>query len=180
MPHQPFEDWILGDEGLQEDQRLALAGHLSECAECTRLSKSLAAVERTLTQAEVAAPAPGFGARFALRLEGRRVRAARQQAWLAFGLAGAGACVAAVPAVLRLMEEWTSPASMFVQLWIRAYDAWVGLRVAGDFARVAWNSVPDVVGPAGALAFLAACLGLGVIWIATLYRFAFRRVTEGA
>ena len=69
MSHQPFEDWILGDEGLQEDQRQALAGHLSECAECTRLSKSLAAVERTLTQSEAAAPAPGFGVRFALRLE---------------------------------------------------------------------------------------------------------------
>jgi hypothetical protein len=180
MSHQPFENWILGEEGLQEDQRQALAGHLTECTECARLSTSLAAVERTLTQSEVAAPAPGFGARFALRLEGRRVRAGRQQAWLAFGLAGAGACVAAVPPALRLMGEWTSPASMFVQLLIRAYDAWIALRVAGDFVRMAWNSLPEVVSPAGALAFAAACLGVGVIWIATLYRFAFRRVTEGA
>ena len=180
MSHQPFEDWILGEESLQEGQQQALAGHLAACAECARLSRSLAAVERTLTLSEAAAPEPGFGARFALRLEGQRARAGRQQAWLAFGLAGAGACVVAVPAVLRVMQEWTSPASMFVQLWIRAYDAWVGLQVAGDFARVAWNSVPEVVGPAGALAFLAACLGLGGIWIATLYRFAFRRVTEGA
>lgn len=180
MSHQPFEAWILDEESLSADQRRALAGHLAECRECARLSKSLAAVEQTLMQSEVAAPAPGFGARFALRLEGRRARAGRQQAWLAFGLAGAGACIAAVPAVLRLMEEWTSPVSMFVQLWIRAYDAWVGLRVAGEFVRVAWNSLPEVVSPAGALAFAAACLGLGGIWIATLYRFAFRRVTEGA
>ena len=69
---------------------------------------------------------------------------------------------------------------MFVQLLIRAYDAWIALQVAGEFVRMVWNSLPEVVSPAGALAFAAACLGVGVIWIATLYRFAFRRVTEGA
>ena len=180
MSHQPFEEWILADEGLGADERQALADHLTGCTACRRLSKSVAAVERTLTQAETAVPAPGFGARFAGRLESRRMRAGRQQGWLAFGLAGAGACVAALPLAVRLMGEWTSPASMFVQLSIRVYDAWVGLRVAGDFVRVGWNSLPDVVSPAGSLAFIAACLGLGAIWIATLYRFAFRRVTEGA
>jgi len=180
MSHQPFEDWILGEEGLQESERRALAGHLAECGECARLSKSLAAVERTLTQSEAAAPAPGFGARFALRLESQRARAGRRQAWLTFVLAAAGACLVAVPPVLRLIGEGPSPASLFVQLWIRAYDAWVGLRIAGDFARVAWNSLPDVISPAATLAFLAACLGLGGIWIAILHRFAFRRVTEGA
>ena len=128
MSHQPFENWILGEEGLQEDQRQALAGHLAECAECARLSRSLAAVERTLTQSEVAAPAPGFGARFALRLEGRRVRAGRQQAWLAFGLAGAGACVAAVPLALRLMGGMD-----FAGFDVRA-DADPGLRRLGRAA----------------------------------------------
>jgi hypothetical protein len=180
MSHQPFEDWILGEEGLQEGERRALGAHLAECAACARLASSLAAVEQALMQSEAAAPAPGFGARFALRLEGQRARAGRRQAWIAFGLAAAGACLAAVPPALRLLGEWPSPASMFVQLWIRGYDAWVGLRMAGDFVRVAWNSLPEVVSPAGALAFAAACLGVGLIWIATLYRFAFTRVVEGA
>jgi len=54
------------------------------------------------------------------------------------------------------------------------------LRVARGFVQVAWNSLPDVLPPAWLLGFVAACLGIGVVWIATLYRFAFRRVTEGA
>lgn len=180
MSHQPFEDWILSDDDLSDSQRESLAAHVAECSGCARLSTSRSAVERILAQAEVAAPAPGFGARFAWRLEARRRRSARRQGWMAFGLAAAGAGVVAAPLGLRLSGTWSSPASMFVMLWIRLYDAWVGLQVAGGFLRVAWRSLPEFVPPAWGLGFVAACLGLGVVWMATLYRFAFRRVMEGA
>ena len=179
MSHQPFEDWIVGDEALTLEQRRSLEGHLDDCAACAQLVSSLAAVERTLGEAEAVAPAAGFGTRFALRVGQARLRAGRRQAWGTFLAAVAAASMLSIPMIVRLGSTWTSPGEMVVQMLIRAYDAWVGLRVASGFARVALSNLSEIVPPVWFLAFIAACLGMGVVWIATLYRFAFRRVTEG-
>jgi hypothetical protein len=179
MSHQPFEDWIVGDEALTLEERRSLEAHLGDCAACARLATSLAAAERTLGEAESVAAAAGFGVRFSLRLGQARLREGRRQAWGTFVAAVVAASMLAIPLIVRLGATWTSPAEMVVQVLIRAYDAWVGLRVASGFARVAWSNLSEFVPPAWVLAFIVACMGMGVVWMATLYRFAFRRVTEG-
>lgn len=179
MSHQPFEEWMVGDEALTLEERRSLDGHLGECAACARLATSLAAVDRTLGEAQAVAPAAGFGLRFSQRLGQAALRQGRRQAWGTFAAAVIAASTLAIPMIMRLGARWTSPGEMVVQLLIRAYDAWVGLRVASGFARVAWSNLSEIVPPVWVLAFVAACLGMGVVWMATLYRFAFRRVTEG-
>jgi hypothetical protein len=180
MSHQPFEGWIVGDESLTLEQRQALEIHLSGCPACAGLATSLAAVEQTLGEAEAVSPEAGFRLRFAQRLEQTHVRDARRQAWGTFAGAVAAAALLATPMALRLGSEWTSPGEMVVQMLIRVYDLWVGLRVAGGFTRAALSNLSEIVPPIWALGFLAACLGMGAVWMATLYRFAYRRVREGA
>jgi anti-sigma factor RsiW len=179
MSHQPFEDWIVGDEALTLEQRRALEVHLGDCPACAGLETSLAAVERTLGEAEAVAPEAGFGVRFAQRLEQRRVWQGRRQAWGTFAAASIAAALLATPLALRLAAGWTSPGEMVVQMLIRVHDIRVGLYVAGGFTRAALSNLSELVPPAWVLGFLAACLGMGAVWLATLYRFAFRRVTEG-
>jgi hypothetical protein len=180
MSHQPFEDWIMGDEALTLEQRRALEAHLGDCPACAGLATSLAVVERTLGEAQSAAPVAGFGLRFAQRLEQKRVRDARRQAWGTFAGAVAAAALLGAPMALRLGAEWTSPGEMVVRVLIRAYNLWVGLRVADGFTRAVVSNLSEIVPPAWAFGFLAACLGMGAVWMAVLYRFAFRRVQEGA
>jgi len=180
MSHQPFEDWILDDEALSGEEQQALDAHRAVCASCTRLGTARTAVDRGLRQAGMVAPSAGFTARFSQRLAEQRVRDGRRQAWGTFALAAAAAGVVAIPLALRLSQDWMSLGDWVVQMLIRLYDAWVGLRVARGFIQVAWNSLPDALPPAWILGIVAACLGIGVVWIATLYRFAYRRVTEGA
>jgi anti-sigma factor RsiW len=179
MSHQPFEDWIVGDEALTLERRQALEAHLGDCPACAGLATSVAAVEHTLSEAEAVRPEAGFGLRFAQRLEQRRVRDARRQAWGTFAAAVIAAALIVTPMAWRLGAEWTSPGEMVVQMLIRVYDIWVGLRVAGGFARAVLSNLSEIVPPAWVLGFLAACLGTGAVWMATLYRFAFRRVREG-
>jgi anti-sigma factor RsiW len=179
MSHQPFEEWILSDEALTLEQHQALKAHLGECTACAGLATSLAAVERTLGEAEVVAAQAGFGLRFAQRLERRRVRDARRQAWGTFAAAMVAAAVLVAPMAWWLGTAWTSPGDMLVQTLIRIYDLWVGLRVVGGFTRAVVSNVSELVPPAWVLGFLAACLGTGVVWMTVLYRFAFRRVKEG-
>jgi anti-sigma factor RsiW len=179
MSHQPFEDWIVGDEALTLEQSRALEAHLGDCPACAGLATSLAAVERTLGEAQAVTPEAGFGSRFAQRLEQRRVRDSRRQAWGTFAAAVVAAALLATPMALRLGAEWTSPGEMLVRMLIRVYDLWVGLRVAGGLTRAVVGNLSEIVPPAWVLGFLAACLGMGAVWIAVLYRFAFRRVREG-
>ncbi len=179
MSHQPFEDWIVGDEALTLEQRQALETHLSGCAVCAGLATSLAAVERTLGEAKAVAPEAGFGLRFAQRLGRTHVRDSRRQAWGTFAAAVIGAALLAAPMAWKLGMEWTSPGEMVVQMLIRVYDLWVGLRVASGFTRAALSNLLEIVPPSWALGFLAACLGMGAVWMAALYRFAYRRVREG-
>ena len=179
MSHQPFEDWIAGDEALTLEQRQALEIHLGGCPACEGLATSLAAVERTLGEAEAVAPEAGFGLRFAQRLERSRVRDMRRQGWGTFAIAVIAAALLAAPMAWRLGMEWTSPGEMVVQMLIRVYDLSIGLRVAGGFARAALSNLSEIVPPAWVVGFLAACLGTGAVWMAVLYRFAFRRVKEG-
>ena len=179
MSHQPFEDWIVGDDALTLEQRRSLEMHLGGCTACARLATSLSAAERTLAEAQAVAPAAGFRLRFSERLGRERLRDARRQAWGTFAAAVLAASALAIPLIVRLGATWTSPGEMVVQMLIRAYDAWVGLQVASGFARAAWSNLSEIVPPAWFLAFIAACLGMGAVWMVTLYRFAYRRVTEG-
>jgi hypothetical protein len=179
MSHQPFEEWILGNEALTLDQRHALEAHIADCSTCAGLAMSLSAVERTLGAAEAAEPQPGFGLRFAHRLEQRRARATRRQAWGAFAVAMIAAAFLVAPMVWQMAAEWSSPSEVLVRMLMRGYDLWVGLHVAGGFTRAVVSNLSELIPPAWVLGFLAACLGVGAIWVATLYRFAFRRVKEG-
>lgn len=179
MSHQPFEGWLLDDEALSGEQNRALEAHLGDCPACAKLKLSLTAVERSLTQAAAVSPEPGFGLRFARRLEQHRLRSGRRQAWGAFSLAALAAAALGLPALLRLGDDWDTPGRLVMQMLIRLYDAWVALKVAGGFVRVLWSNLPGVVPPAWALGFMLLCLGVILAWVALFYRFAFRRVTEG-
>jgi predicted anti-sigma-YlaC factor YlaD len=179
MLHLPFEEWILSEEARTPDERRALETHLRECPACAGLARSLAAVERTLGEAVSVAPQPGFRRRFAQRLEMRRVHQVRRQGWVAFGVAAAAAAMLIAPLALRVGTEWTSPADVLVQMLIRCYDLWVGLRVADGFTRAVVSNLSEIIPPVWILGFLAACAGFLAVWLAVVYRFAFRRVKEG-
>lgn len=179
MSHQPFEDWIVGEEALTLDERQALEAHLKDCPACTGLATSLAAVERTLREATAVAPEPGFGLRFAHRVEQRHLRDMRRQGWTAFAVAAAAAALLAAPTAWRLTTTGASPGEVAVQMLIRAHDLVVGLRVAGGLTRAVLSNLEEIIPSTWALGLLAAGLGAVVIWMMTLYRFAFRRVKEG-
>ena len=179
MSHLPFEEWILSEEARAPEERRALEAHLQECPACARLAASLAAVERTLSEAGPVAPAAGFTLRFTRRLEMQRVHAARRQGWVAFGAAAAAAAALSAPMALRLGTAWTSPGEMLVQMLIRGYDLWIGLRVASGFTRAMVSNLAEIIPPVWVLGFLAACAGMIAVWLAVMVRFAYRRVEEG-
>lgn len=98
MNHQPYENWILDEPRLSEEEKRDLSHHLRECPDCTRLSNGWASVQRTI-QASQMKPAPAdFTGKWSASLARRKREQEKKQArTLVISLcSGAGAILLAV------------------------------------------------------------------------------------
>ena len=90
MRHQPFEDWLLFGEPLDQEQERTLAEHLQQCPHCQQLQTALNGVETLFSEAGAIEPPSGFVGRWQARFE--QERQARQlsryqwQSWIMFVL----------------------------------------------------------------------------------------------
>ncbi len=81
MSHQPFEDWLLSEKPLDEEQQETLQAHLNECETCQTLSEALTQVEETLTSHPTPSPKPGFVQRWHGRLSISRQQRQQRKMW---------------------------------------------------------------------------------------------------
>ena len=134
MDHLPFEDWILNNEPLTPRQKQDLAAHLQECRTCTALRE----VDLALGNVRQAEPAPGFSARFQVRLAEQRQAMKRRNAigfsLLAVAVLG-GTAVYAFPI---LQAAAVSPLALAHHLAV----------LAGRLVGFPAGAVPGRLGPA--------------------------------
>jgi hypothetical protein len=69
MKHQQYENWILMDEGLTQEQQRELHGHLKECSQCQALYKASHQITHLFKTAPEPAPAAGFSVRWLERID---------------------------------------------------------------------------------------------------------------
>jgi len=113
MNHQPFETWLLEDQQLSIEQKRELDTHLRTCLHCTALADTGLA----LRTPRMAAPAPGFTARFQKRLEAQRLAERRKRVWgvILFILAGLGVFAwVGAPLLYRIFDSPTQLLSLVV------------------------------------------------------------------
>lgn len=80
LEHQPFESWLLSGEPLNPEQAQALKEHLDGCPACRSLTTAWSEVTRFIQAVQPVQPAPGFSARWQVRLaEQRTTQLARKQ-----------------------------------------------------------------------------------------------------
>jgi len=69
MKHQQYENWILMDAVLTQEQQRDLHGHLKECAHCQALYQASHQITHLFKTAPQPAPAAGFSLRWIERIE---------------------------------------------------------------------------------------------------------------
>ncbi|GAB4490540.1 MAG: hypothetical protein OHK0031_13890 [Anaerolineales bacterium] len=162
MEHQPFESWLLDDLPLTPEQRRDLRQHTLACARCAALETA----NFSLRAASMAAPAPGFAQRFALRLAAQR-RLDRRRALIGGIFLALAASVILIYSLLPLLPYLTfSPIQIFV-LWVNALisfsAAWhSAVTISEVFGRLALQLLPAKI---WAAAFLSLG-GLVALWTA--------------
>jgi hypothetical protein len=72
MSHQPYDNWIFGQEELTVDQKQELHKHILECTNCNQVYQAWRAAEYQMRAAPLVAPPSGFTHRFQANLEERQ------------------------------------------------------------------------------------------------------------
>jgi len=178
--HLPFEAWIFEAHDLSAGQQSALREHLETCPDCQRLVLGWREVERRLEDPPELAPAPGFTLRWQRRLLERRQKIAKRQLSIALTLtAGGGALMMALMGI-QLLGLLSSPWEVVVPWLNQAVAVLVWTQTARQLGGALLSNLTGVV-PLGLWIALAVALaGMILLWMASLYRYAFQSVGKGA
>ena len=165
MDHRHFEERIFTEGELSTADRRALNEHLAVCDRCLRLERSWRAARGRLTSTAVAAPAPGFSARWSQRLEqDNRRRRDRRSLTLLSAAFTAAALYFSVFGV-RLLETIVD----FAGTKIPPFDEFAAftstIRMTLPSALDFSGAAPVLMVPLAVMAFFAA-IGAGAIaWL---------------
>jgi hypothetical protein len=167
MNHQPFEDWLLNDKPITQEQKRELEMHIRTCAYCSALAETgiaLKTVKKT-------SPQPGFTNRFQARLAERKLVEQRRKLWGSVLFTIGGLVLLMGIASPFLLGFLSAPAT-----WIAAFVQWVvfilttleALAQAGSvFVRI----LPDFLSPFGWMVLISAFAGVSLLWTVSIWRF---------
>jgi anti-sigma factor RsiW len=178
MSHQPFEEWLFLDEGLPAEQERLLQEHLTSCPRCQQLAGAWAEADCFLRATPEAAPAPGFVQRWQVHQAEDRVRAGLRQVRMVLGLTVSLGAIASLLIGAEIVSLLRSPAEMAVRLIDQAMTWIVQVFVFREIVEALLEGARVAVPSYWWLMLPVVLAGLGVLWIASLYRFALKGVAS--
>ncbi len=173
MNHQPFEDWLLNDKSISQEQKRELDIHMRTCPYCSALAETGIA----LKSVKKASPQVGFTTRFQARLAERKLVERRRRLWGTLLFTFGGLVLLMWLASPYLLTFLSAPAT-----WIAALVQWgvfiittiEALAQAGSvFVRI----IPDFLSPFAWMVLLSALAGVSLLWTVSIWRFV--RVPRG-
>ena len=86
MKHQQYENWILMDEELDQEQQRNLHGHLKQCSQCQALYQASHQITHLFKTAPEPAPTVGFSTRWLEQIDQVEKRKNRLILFIALGV----------------------------------------------------------------------------------------------
>jgi len=169
MNHQPFEDWLLSDEPIDQEQEANLRQHLNDCPQCTTLSQALQSVEQEMARTPQVSPASGFTERWQARLAAKLAQQQRRLVWCAIGFS----LSAALGIFLALNWNRLASLSFSKLLALALYSITLTFARIGS-AQVLFKLLLEDVNPVIPIAFVAlfatSLSVLCLVWIVTMWK----------
>lgn len=176
--HQPFEDWIFSRETISREDELALQEHLRQCEDCNCLSESLQKLEFNLKAAPVLSPAPGFSARWMLRVEENRARHQKKQMAIFFSFMFGGAVLLLPLFIFWMLPVIRAPYPYALALAYQAASIYSFTDTVATAVITLYRTIFKVIPPSLLVSLSIATTGMVAIWIAALGKLVYvRRVS---
>lgn len=173
MNHQPFEEWLLNDKPITQEQKRELDLHMRTCTYCAALAETGIA----LKSVKKASPKAGFTARFEARLVERKLAEQRRRLW--------GSVFFTVGGLVLLMWLFSPYLFSFLSApatWIAALVQWTvfivtTVQALAQAGSVFVHIIPDFLTPFAWMVLLSAIAGVSLLWTVSIWRFI--RVPRG-
>ena len=175
MNHQPFEEWLLNNVTISNEQKRELEAHARTCAYCAALMKT----EKVLRDARMVSPASGFVSRFEARLAAQKAadRKRRLIGLILFGVVGSVLLLwLASP---YLSEFVSSPAGWVISLVEWGVFLITTLVASLQAGSVILNVLSGFLSPFAWMVMLSGAAGISLLWSISIWRFARRGVPQG-
>ena len=176
MNHLPFENWLLSEDPLPEDDERALREHLLDCDQCRELEAAWLDVANLFVDVPDVEPAPGFVNRWQATLEADKdaLKAIHQrwQSWILFVLIANGAALALLLMGVQLFRTYDSVTD-WVLSWV--YKIATTMVLASGFRNAfvtLFRTVPQLI-PTEWWVVIAVMLSVStIIWIVSMSKLA--------
>jgi hypothetical protein len=169
MNHQPFEDWMLGEDKLTREQQKALQDHLLVCPTCTSLNQSWQGVQKVILTSPQVAPLPGFSNRWKEHLAQKRAIQQRHTAWWIFG-----GCLGLVLAILFILyaPQLTqfSPGEILANILFQFTVIFVKTRQTQELVEILLHNVPPVIPMIVCFLAASSLTILSVTWVVAIWK----------
>ncbi len=165
MNHQPFETWLLTEETLSPEQAKALQEHLGTCEACQCLERSWSGVQQLFLRSDMAAPAPGFTARWQARLAEERRKRHQRQAWVMLLVTGSIALALMLVLGAQALDLFRSPQQVLMFGIYRLFSLYYYGQASLEFLPDALRSFVGLLPLALWVFALGVASVVGVLWI---------------
>ncbi len=136
MKHQQFENWILMDIQLNQEQQRELHGHLKQCSQCQALYQASHQLTHLFKTAPVPVPAAGFSARWMEQIDKAEKRKNRLILYITLGIISLATLILLSTVGLELRSVVGGFPQMMLELVTLIAD-WI----------VFFNQISDIVTP---------------------------------
>jgi hypothetical protein len=173
MKHQPFEDWLLNDMHLTQEQKRELDMHVRSCTYCGALVETGIA----LKSVRKASPQPGFAARFEMRLAARKLAERRRRLWGTVLFSAGGLAL-----LMWLVSPYLATFLAAPATWISALVEWVvfiitTMQALAQAGSVLLQVAPGFLSPFIWMILVSTFAGISLLWSISIWRFV--RVPRG-
>jgi hypothetical protein len=172
MKHQPFDNWLLSEEPIPEEDQRALRKHLQDCDQCQELEDAWLDVANLFAEVPDAEPTPGFVNRWqaTLAADQAAMKAMRQrwQSWIVLVLIANGAAFALLLMGVQLFNTYGS-FSDWILSWV--YRAATAMVLANGFRNAIFTlirTIPQLIPPELWLGIAITLCVSTVMWIAAM------------
>ena len=170
MNHQPFENWLLSEEPLTDEQSQALKMHLDTCEKCCQIESAWDGVQSLVREAPILAPAPGFTVRWQERQAAQRRKNHQRQSWILFVITGgiaAGLFVALGISILSVVKE---PDQLLIFSVYRLVSFLIQVEAAGGFLTQMMKSLASAIPLAVWIGLIGLASMVSVLWFVLFKR----------
>jgi predicted anti-sigma-YlaC factor YlaD len=156
---------LLSEERLSAEQGQALREHLNTCEACRTIERAWLGAQQLIRRSGVAAPAPGFTARWQARLADERRRRAQRQAWGMLLATGSVAMALMLALGAQALDLFRAPQQVLMFAVYRLFSLYYLGQASLDILPDALSSLVGILPFTVWVFTLGIASVLGVLWI---------------